>query len=353
VRGGDPDGGHLVLDEFDCCIHRVDCGLGEIVAARKLLLGLAERAAEQGGSSADASAAARQRLLTSLSDLDVDVLALVDMADHIFENSAELTFAEFMELVYELRGGEPCRNLLNELNHKFGEFGVSFTSAIITDVRLSPDLDMRLQATTRFETEMKEMVKRHEHAVQAIDYDGSKKVDELKRAQDREIQDLVAEETRERLNREAQIVEQNDHKATDTIAAQEQAKVAEIKAQSELDAAKAQGNADAARLIAVAEAEAEQIKIAAKKTSEVRLLKSDNDVLCAKENAEAIRVLGQVEAKHAKNLADKREFEENLARFGAYKKLARNGRMMVSGKNGERIINELLGLGNANAQKGK
>jgi len=40
----------------------------------------------------------------ALRELGVDCVALVDMADYIFESKAQLTFSEFMEVVYELRG---------------------------------------------------------------------------------------------------------------------------------------------------------------------------------------------------------------------------------------------------------
>mmetsp|Transcript_99284 Transcript_99284/g.171030 ORF Transcript_99284/g.171030 Transcript_99284/m.171030 type:complete len:138 (+) Transcript_99284:49-462(+) len=40
--------------------------------------------------------------------MGVDVVGLVDFADIIFENDIELSFADFMELVLQLRGSNNC-----------------------------------------------------------------------------------------------------------------------------------------------------------------------------------------------------------------------------------------------------
>ncbi|MES1910181.1 MAG: hypothetical protein MHM6MM_002828, partial [Cercozoa sp. M6MM] len=175
---------------------------------------------------------------------------------------------------YELRGGTLVRHMIDELNRKFNRFGVTFTSAVITDVKLPRHLATTLQATTGFDSRIKDSEKEHDHNIKKIDFESAQRIEEQVKEYDVILAKLEAQRERAIVDRERVSTAARGENSVAKTKAQELAAVAEKNASSMLHVVKLKGEKEAAEKKARAGAEAERIKIDAVKKAEARIEES-------------------------------------------------------------------------------
>ncbi|MES1909105.1 MAG: hypothetical protein MHM6MM_001907 [Cercozoa sp. M6MM] len=246
---------------------------------------------------------------------------------------------------YELRGGNLVRHMIDELNKKFSKFGVTFTSAVITDVRLPGDLAHTLQATTEFDSKIKDSEKEHEHNVKVIDFDSAQKIEEQQKDFDLKILKVEARRDRALVDREKLATDARGRLDVAVTQAQETAAVQEKNALSEKHVVKLTGQKEGAEKTAAAGARAERIKISADKDAEARIQESEMRVKAAEDRARALRTEADAEKLGSQSLRAIREHKLAMARAEVLEILSRSQRIVISGDQGDKLINSILDSG--------
>lgn len=243
--------------------------------------------------------------------------------------------------VYELRGSR-ASNFLMHLNKKFNEkFGVVFTDATITNVLLPPELASTLQTETTFDSKQKEETKSHQFQLKILDDNADLAMKTLTAQNDRLAQNEIARKERALIQKEQQEIESQRQKQLAIIKAEESASTMKYKAESEFNNAKLQGEKEAAEIILRAEGEAQAIRIQAEEHNETEITKWKAEVKSAENRAKATLIEAEAERLAAINLKEYREYELSMKRLEVMKNLARSGKVIISGNEGDKFIKEL------------
>lgn len=242
--------------------------------------------------------------------------------------------------VYELRSSG-ASDFLDRLNQKFESFGVHFSDATITNVILPPELASTLQNETTYDSKQKEEIKSHQYQIKLMNDDADLQMKELKAQNHRLAQDEIAKKARTLIHKQQQEIEAQRKKQLAIIKAEEEAATRKYNAQSELANAKIQGEKEAAEIILKAEGEAEAQRIAIDQYAEVELTRSKARLAASTNQAKALEVEAEIEERAATQLKEKRAHEIALKKMDALKGMARSGKIIISGENGDRFINEI------------
>ncbi|MGI6454200.1 MAG: SPFH domain-containing protein [bacterium] len=197
---------------------------------------------------------------------------------------------------YELRG-KGAGEMISGLNEQFKTFGVTFTSATITNVVLPDELARALENQTVYQSKKREQEKHQEY--------------EMKVLNDREA--LAREELNKR----------NERLAADEIAKRERELI--IKEAAEIEAQKQ-------KLLAEIEAEEE---------ASVLVTRAEGELRAAEKRAESLRIQSEAEAFAAEKLQTMRAYRLESKRLDILKALAANNKIIISGNNGDNIIAQL------------
>lgn len=241
--------------------------------------------------------------------------------DDLLASSAEEAIRSLVrstthDKAYELRG-KGAGEMISGLNEQFRDFGVVFTSATITNVVLPEDLAKALENQTLYETKKREQEKHQEYQLKVLYDKEALSREELNKKNERLAADEEAKRDRQLIMKESAEIEAAKHKRLAEIEAEEEASVLATRAEGELQA--------------------------------------------SKKRAEALAIQSDAEAKAAKGMAALRRFEIDKMRIGALRELAANGRLVISGHNGDNIIaqltaaarsNEVMGLAAFESQNG-
>eukprot|EP00475_Leptophrys_vorax_P035463 TRINITY_DN58481_c0_g1_i1.p1 TRINITY_DN58481_c0_g1~~TRINITY_DN58481_c0_g1_i1.p1 ORF type:complete len:414 (+),score=124.05 TRINITY_DN58481_c0_g1_i1:92-1333(+) len=258
------------------------------------------------------------------------------------EGVRQLVRATPHDQIYELRGGSHVDGMLKELNHKFRNFGVNFTQCAITDVKFHGDLEKTLQATTQFDSQIKEEQKNNDFQLKKIAFQLDRDMNDLKRTNDRTLQNLEAARQRSLIERERSEIDANSHLKISVTKAEESAAVDITRAMSEKQVAQSQGKRGVEEMLAIAKSEAESLKIKVDQECETMVYESEKRVEAAKFLAEALRIEAESEGRAAKSLKVKREYELEMAKLEVLELLAKKGKIIISGSNGDKLINSLI-----------
>lgn len=246
--------------------------------------------------------------------------------------------------VYELRGNSDDRVRLTqrELNKKFMPFGVSFQNLAITEVRFKKELQDTLQSTTEYKSKMDEQQKSQRHAMEKIQYQQKREMVDLDRTNERIIQNLQAERERVKIDREKERTAAVGRAEVAGVQAEQAAMVAEVRAESEKEVAKTRGLKAKEELIADAKALDQATRIKVKQECDTAVYESLQRVKASQDTAAALVVEAEAEAAAAASLKVRREHDLALAKMEVLQALAANSKMVISGDNGDRLINAML-----------
>merc|ERR1719410_2396023 len=118
--------------------------------------------------------------------------------------------------------------------------------------------------------------------------------------------------------------------------------VAKQKADADLAVVTLQAQEANAALLAEVNSKAEAAKIAAKRDAQVKIEEAEALVQVAKDNAEALRTEANAEGKAAASLKTVREWELGMAKMEVSEAMARRSKIVISGENGDRLLNSML-----------
>jgi len=259
------------------------------------------------------------------------------------EGIRQLVRATNLTEVYELRGSNQTgiRNVLRVLNQKFSPFGVRFTKAAITDVHMG-QLAQILQGTTEFKSKITEADKEHDHNMKLINYKAEQKLKEMDKLYDRKLQDVNAESKVALLNREKKVVDAENVKKVNLVKARENAQVALQRAEANYKVFTQQGKEENAKLVAVAQADFDSTKVKIDRECTVQITESEELIKAAENQAKALETKANAEGRAAGPMKIVREYNLQMAQLEVSEGFARQGKIVVSGANGDRLIASML-----------
>jgi len=249
-----------------------------------------------------------------------------------------------LDEVYELRGSASVeiQNVLKVLDSKFGEFGVHFTKAAITDVVLNDELRRILQGTTEFKTKIRELDKEHEHNMKLISYDYQQNLSEKDRLYERRLQDIEAAINVALVQRERDLVNAESKREVAITKEEENAATSKKRAESQLAVAQAKAEQENAKLLAKATSASEAAKIKVNKETEVAIFESQQLIKVAANKAIALKTEAKAEGDAAASLTVIREHNLEMAKLEVQEAIARKAKIVISGDQGDSLINSML-----------
>lgn len=197
---------------------------------------------------------------------------------------------------YELRG-QGAGEMISSLNEQFRPFGVTCTSATITNVILPGELAKALENQTIYESKKREQEKHQEYELKKLHDREALAREELNKKNERLAADEEGKRDREIIMKE-----------TEEIQAQKQKRLAEIEAEKE---------------------------------AAVAQLKAEGEYQAAQKYADALQIRSEAEGDAADKLARKRGFELEQQRIEVLRALAANGKIIVAGNNGDNLIAQI------------
>eukprot|EP00569_Conticribra_weissflogii_P000405 CAMPEP_0171356762 /NCGR_PEP_ID=MMETSP0878-20121228/45886_1 /TAXON_ID=67004 /ORGANISM="Thalassiosira weissflogii, Strain CCMP1336" /LENGTH=415 /DNA_ID=CAMNT_0011862789 /DNA_START=598 /DNA_END=1845 /DNA_ORIENTATION=- len=258
------------------------------------------------------------------------------------ESIRGLVYSVTHDAVNDLRE-EFAVGMLSTLNSKFQPYGVQIVNVKITDVKLPPDLQDRLEKTTAFKTKMSEQEKSHENRVRVLEDEATRTMEGVRRENARRLQEIVAQ--RKRYEIERREMEE---------AARGEARVQEVRAMGEADVAlkKSLGLEAVEKVKARQEAEAlmkkthvlcQTMKIEAEQKVNVEIKNSEAELAVAESNAAAMIARAEAESDGAEALKEKRRYELEWERLKVLEAIASNqSRKFITGEKGDAILRELI-----------
>ncbi|GMF55165.1 unnamed protein product [Phytophthora fragariaefolia] len=243
--------------------------------------------------------------------------------------------------VHDLRE-EFAVGMKTDLNSKLMPYGVFIQNVKVTNVSLPISLSTTLEETTAFKTRMEEQEKNHENQMRILLNQETQRLTALEKHNDRTIQDLQAESVRAAIIR--------DERRT-KAEAKAQVMVAKHASQNENKIKAAEGD----KANAVASATTQAVERKSQPYVELQNLKANFDQFvnaartCAKAKVqaaekEAVKILANAEAEggSAEFLVAKREYDYNQKKFAMQAALLGSIPVVVSGKNGDQVIQGTL-----------
>jgi len=249
--------------------------------------------------------------------------------------------------IYELRGGssDKVRKTLEELNKKFNRFGVNFNSAAITEVRFSPELQTSLQNTTEYASKMKEEEKRQQNELDKIKFRKNRELTDLERQHARIIQDLQAKRTRVEINRTELKTRIQGEKGVRITQEKQKAKVNEAKCESEKKVARNQGLTSKEMNVSKARAHDKSMRIKVEADCNAEVYKAKQSLEAAKDVASSLTSEANMEMKAEPMLRAKRLYDLRMAKLEALSHIAARNKMVISGENGNMLMEGFLNEG--------
>jgi regulator of protease activity HflC (stomatin/prohibitin superfamily) len=233
-------------------------------------------------------------------------------------------------------------SMLNNLSSTFSRFGVQMMNVKVTDVRLPPELQSRLEKTTAFQTKIEEAQKLQETKVLLLENDSKKKLEALKKDNSLQLQNVTAECTRYMTEWQEMREAQMGLSKVQETKARGQAESRLAGAKGNRDVAKAQGQREAEELVRGAAIQSAASKVKADEEANTVVVKSEARLLAAKNAAEGMVAKAQAEAGAVQKLAVKRKFELEFRRLEVMKEIAGSGRKIFSGAAADQLMNQLV-----------
>ena len=268
--------------------------------------------------------------------------------------------------------------MLSTLNCKVNMYGVQIMNVKITDVKLPPDLQDRLERTTAFKTKMSEQEKSHENRVRVLEDEATRSIETIRKSNARKLQEIKAARKRYEIER---------RKMEET--ARGVARVEEIRAMTEADVAlkktlgcetveKVKARQDAEALLKRTHVLCQTMKIEAERKANVELKNSEAELAVAECKAVSFSCLSlfvhcscifetlsiffgliisviayfgqaamiakaEAESDGAEALKEKRRYELEWERLKVLEAIASNSsRKFITGEKGDAILRELL-----------
>mmetsp|Transcript_4395 Transcript_4395/g.7449 ORF Transcript_4395/g.7449 Transcript_4395/m.7449 type:complete len:384 (-) Transcript_4395:74-1225(-) len=234
---------------------------------------------------------------------------------------------------------ELTSQMMEDLRTKFGPYGVHIEQVNIMNVLIPKDLRVCLMDTTNYDVQLQKQVKYQENKLLITNNSENKMVLKLKRDNMQVLFKLQHDKDVEEINLQTSEVEMETEQIVKKTLALKVQSCKTIDAENIKFLAEARAKAKATTITKQAEAYFEQQKINADNEASIIRENAQARLEVAQGKSEALIKEANAEESHAPNMDQLRKFAEKLKLQEALKKLAQNGHMVISGKNGQDILN--------------
>lgn len=228
--------------------------------------------------------------------------------------------------------------MMEELNRRFNEFGVYVERVNVMNVIIPKDLRIALSQATTYDVFLQNQVKFQENVKLRMMNDNNMTLQTLIRENQKKMLDLNNSLAMEEIFLEKFKVQSETNQQIQIITAQQKQQIKLIQA----EAIKSQAERRAQKL-------AEQILAEAKAYAEAKTTQTNAKKLNLQQSAESrlkvakLRSDGQIkeataEENFANNLEMKRKHEQRMRKAGNLGKMMKNNKVVISGKNGQELL---------------
>ena len=178
--------------------------------------------------------------------------------------------------------------MLSTLNSKVKMYGVQIMNVKITDVKLPPDLQDRLERTTAFKTKMSEQEKSHENRVRVLEDEATRSIETIRKSNARKLQEMTAEKKRYEIERREMEETARGHARVEEVRAMTEADIALKKSLGceTVEKVKARQNAEA--LLKKTHIICQTMKIEAEQKVNVEIKNSEAELAVAESKAVSV-----------------------------------------------------------------
>lgn len=245
---------------------------------------------------------------------------------------------------YSIKGKEHTDEMIRYMNGIFETKGIEIRSVIITNVVLDAEIARQLEEKTTYASKNTLERKQQCFELRVINDEQEYNQKMEKMAQERETENERFRKIKADVEKELDKIQADSAKIIAEIKESAKAHVAKVIAQGELDAQEIQGSTKLIGASIAADGNAKTNKIIAE--SEAYVLKKNAEARqkAAEKVADELKVKGKSEAILAKNLQNRRGYEEQMAKLGILQDLALNNNMTVFGDYKDNMVAQLASL---------
>eukprot|EP01107_Rhizomastix_libera_P017354 TRINITY_DN807_c0_g1_i2.p1 TRINITY_DN807_c0_g1~~TRINITY_DN807_c0_g1_i2.p1 ORF type:complete len:400 (+),score=113.82 TRINITY_DN807_c0_g1_i2:28-1227(+) len=240
--------------------------------------------------------------------------------------------------IYELRSSA-AEHILQILNHSFKNFGVIFSSATVTNVILPESLAKALEDASKIDSAIQEQVRSTEFELKKMNDKAALDMKELVLKSEKRKADLTAEKERAQMELDAKIEQKRVENERSIALAEQRIASAKVAAQTALRDNQTKAQLEVDKSIQAANNEARNKKLQVDQWAIEENMKSQSDLLRA-ENALKIAKM-EAESKAYEVLKKERDHQLRMAKACALEKLASKSNILVTGKPGQELINQI------------
>jgi regulator of protease activity HflC (stomatin/prohibitin superfamily) len=240
-------------------------------------------------------------------------------------------------------------SMLDNLRSKMVPFGVQMMNVKVTDVRLPPALQHRLENITGFQTKISEAEKMQETKKLLLENDALKRLEALRKDNALILQNITAECERFATETKEMCEKQRGISQVMETQARTQSENRVVSAQGNKEVASAQGQQKAEEVIRSTTIEAEASKVRTDQEFEIAVLASQAKLAAAQNTADGMIAMAEAEAGAVKKLEVKRKFELEFERLEILKKIASSGRKVITGPAADTLMAQLVEASKATA----
>lgn len=248
------------------------------------------------------------------------------------------------EQVNDLRGAAHAKKMTDDLNDKFARFGVEIKSVVITDVRFNGDLAQTLQATTEFASKMIEEQRSQDLAMKNISNSENKKKEEMQQKAERALEEIRAQQQRAVTEGKRSEVEALAKAQVASTQSEQKISVMKQRAVAERNIATTQGNREKEDILAKAKSASQTARIKVDEEAHLMIYESEQRLIEKQSLAAAIKAEAEAEKAAALSLRAKRAYQLKMAENEILSILASRSKIVISGDQGDKLINRLLDL---------
>lgn len=236
---------------------------------------------------------------------------------------------------------EMASTMIAELNKKFRSFGIIFENASISSINLPSVFEEAFSETTKYDIKLQNQIKKNHNDRLMIENEQNQKLSELKKENMKKVQEIKGSRDRALLERDEQIVSTETLHDVQIIEAEEKADLLIIKAQNEKIIAESLSGKHVATILSIARSEAFADKTKVDQLQRTKCMEVDAKYHCISLRAEAIKTESQSESAVSEAMKKKREFEYSMAKTEVLETLAKNGKLIFGGENGDSLLKEI------------
>jgi regulator of protease activity HflC (stomatin/prohibitin superfamily) len=244
--------------------------------------------------------------------------------------------------VYELRG-MAADHMLQDLNNKFKEFGVHFSTCTITNVEMPTELSTSLENATTFESKIAEEAKKYDFEMSQLLNKGAKERREVDIQNEKLQKELLARKDRAKIEMDRTRIEAERLREVAVMKGQEAAQVQRIAVEADLKRSKIDTEKESLLAKQKAKSRFDAEKVAVDQQAKGMIIRAGAALEKGKNASLSKKAEADTEEKAGVMLQEKRQHELEMLRLTVMERLGRKGHIMVGGDSGEEIMQAVLG----------